>query len=218
MGTIGLAAGIASGDPSKAIQYGALGLGAGAMAGSNLVNATGALADKGVQTARSIPQGIRNLQDEYHQNADNAEEYKAYKEQKQLSQKERAMKEFRKNDTALAKAFTKSEARRIMDEALPDYFDQNITNGKEIAAIEKYRAQIMEQNSGVSEEQARRQAMQEFRVNKELKSRGVSKHKDKVEEIRGRLEKSGMNKDAATAEAERMISAGNTMNDNIANM
>ena len=62
------------------------------------------------------------------------------------------------------------------------------------------------------EQEARRQAIQQYRINKELKSRGVTKDKDKIEEIQSRLEGSGVDSNNAKLRARSIVNNGHKIN------
>lgn len=86
--TIGLAAGIASGDPSKAFQYGAAGLAAGNKIGEGAFN----FGDNAVNTIGNFAQNTRNAYREERYSLDDAKNIQRQK------QNEKAKKAFMKND------------------------------------------------------------------------------------------------------------------------
>ena len=125
-GTIGVAAGIASGDPSKAFQYGATGLGAGAMAGSKFAGGA-------INTAQSVEDSIKNS--ETRRAMTEAYYGEDYKEKQQAKQ----IKEWKKNieyKEALERTIGENQAKEMYKSGeIDEYLKHGIDDVSDMAAM-----------------------------------------------------------------------------------
>ena len=125
MGTIGLAAAIASGDPKNLIQYTAAGVAGGYKIGSNTVDAAG-------RTVRSL--GVEGSLDTYERSALGE---KAYKEKKLKEQaKKEAAKEENIRYVQEKMKLSRIEATKKLKEMAPTYMKQNINKVEDWVNIE----------------------------------------------------------------------------------
>lgn len=121
-GTIGVAAGIASGDASNVFQYGAAGLGAGAMAGSGFadsaINMAGAI--KNSETRRAMSEAYYG------------EDYKEKQQEKQI-------KEWKKNieyKEALERTIGENQAKEMYKSGeIDEYLKHGIDDVSDMAAM-----------------------------------------------------------------------------------
>lgn len=99
-GAIGLAAGLTTGDFSKAMSYMVGGAAAGKAIGNRLVKAPSAIKNTAVETKDKITNGIDNISDQY---TENTQGYQAMKEKQIARNNERARNSFLKDENEIKK-------------------------------------------------------------------------------------------------------------------
>lgn len=131
MGTLGLVAGIASGDPSKAMQYAAT----GALAGGKFAKSAGdAIASSSKGGAKAFKQGV--LGDQYLE-----------KEQEKL------IKEFSRDqknvDYLMERGYAPKQIRTILNDVAPEYLSEGINDMDDI--LTGYKLEQGDQANGYEE-------------------------------------------------------------------
>ncbi len=145
---IGLAAGVASGDPSKAFQYAATGLGSGALIGSNAVNAAANLGNGAVDLAKGAANSGGKIRDAWNEERygiaeadDMRNDREREKRKKQFLKDDAQRREAKKVQAKLAKAGKQETIEDIMESRF-DYVSAGIKED------DIKRAQVAESLSG----------------------------------------------------------------------
>ena len=146
-GTIGVAAGIASGDISNAVQYGAAGLGAGVYAGSkatDLVTNTAGYTKEKLDGAQNwISDTKDDMQREYY----GEEEYKQRQQEKQIKE----WKKDRENRQKLEDKMGIDNAKEMYESGeIDDYLKYGVDDASDMIAIHE----LQEENIAENREQA----------------------------------------------------------------
>ena len=158
-GTIGLAAGIAAGDPSKAFQYTTAGALGGYKLGSGTTNS--------VANALTVEGTKEKFEEGYY----GEEEYKQRQLDKQIraAQKDWEMQQFLEK-----KLKSKEKAKHVMENVVPDCVSQNITDHKEIYAISQMMDEGIDINKGIAIAKTRK----DFAKDKDTSKLGGKEHEE----------------------------------------
>lgn len=174
MGSVGLAAGVASGDPSKALQYAGLSAAGGYRLGGNLI-------DRGKETF-----GVNGTSDQFKRAVLGEEEYKRQK-------KTKAQKEFIESEDNISKVMSKfkynrKEAKLWLKANAVEYFNNGIDNVSDMIDIEKTIRKSKTYNGGKNKVTInnRDEAIGAYKIGKmynSSKTYGKKKQEDIINEI-----------------------------------
>ena len=142
-GTVGVAAGIASGDPSNAIQYGTAGVGAGVYAGSKagdlVTNTAGYTKDK-LDDAQNV---LSNAKDDMQREYYGEEEFERRQQEKQIKQWKKN-KEYRHQ---IENKVGKEEAKEMYDNGeIDDYLRYNVDDAYDMLTMHELQKEEVTKN------------------------------------------------------------------------